>query len=227
VFGRVIRGYDVVEKIVALPVDNKDRPLTPIVISNCGELELRKPPGSCSRQCRLNNVTYFCVAKAEPEQKSRARRRDRSRSPSSSRPRSPSRSPSREGRHRKKKFKRRRGTTPEVQDVEKSKAREHSLPLKSSSDNTLDRKETEEEYDARLEREENERIEEQRRRELERLKAKYESQADTVGKDGVRYKGEFFKFHLAAIVFYVSIVGRGRMKFIDPETHQRKIQNPR
>ena len=58
VFGRVIRGYDVVEKIAALPVDNKDRPLAPIVISNCGELELRKPPGSCSRRCCTRPVNF-------------------------------------------------------------------------------------------------------------------------------------------------------------------------
>lgn len=43
VFGRVIRGYeDVIPKIVDVPTDEKDRPKVPIVISNCGELELRK-----------------------------------------------------------------------------------------------------------------------------------------------------------------------------------------
>lgn len=46
VFGRVLRGYDeVVQKIAEVPVDGKDRPLTPVVIHNCGELELKKPPG--------------------------------------------------------------------------------------------------------------------------------------------------------------------------------------
>lgn len=44
VFGKVIRGYeDVVKRLAQVPVDAKDRPQTPIVISNCGELELRKP----------------------------------------------------------------------------------------------------------------------------------------------------------------------------------------
>lgn len=43
VFGRVIRGYDeVVKKLAAVPVDDKDRPQHPIVIVNCGELELKK-----------------------------------------------------------------------------------------------------------------------------------------------------------------------------------------
>jgi hypothetical protein len=45
VFGRVIRGYeDVIPKIVDISTDEKDRPKVPIVISNCGELELRKKP---------------------------------------------------------------------------------------------------------------------------------------------------------------------------------------
>jgi peptidyl-prolyl isomerase G (cyclophilin G) len=43
VFGRVIRGYDeVVKKLVVIPVDDKDRPQHPIVIVNCGELELKR-----------------------------------------------------------------------------------------------------------------------------------------------------------------------------------------
>lgn len=61
-------------------------------------------------------------------------------------------------------------------------------------------KETEEEYDARLEREERERIEADKRRELERLGREITSRKD----GGVRFKG------------------RGRMKFIDPELHYRQ-----
>jgi peptidyl-prolyl isomerase G (cyclophilin G) len=41
VFGKVISGREVLQKIVEIPVDGKDRPTTPVVISNCGELELR------------------------------------------------------------------------------------------------------------------------------------------------------------------------------------------
>ena len=45
VFGRVIRGFDdVVQKIAQVTTDEKDRPTVPVVIINCGELELRKPP---------------------------------------------------------------------------------------------------------------------------------------------------------------------------------------
>lgn len=42
-FGKVIRGFeDVVQRLVEVPVDQKDRPIKPILIINCGELELRK-----------------------------------------------------------------------------------------------------------------------------------------------------------------------------------------
>ena len=50
------------------------------------------------------------------------------------------------------------------------------------------REETEEEYDARLEREEKERLEEARRLELERIKRQYEDSLRS--NDGIRFKGE-------------------------------------
>ena len=50
VFGRVIRGFDdVVRKIAQVSTDEKDRPAIPVIVYNCGELELRKkaaPPRS-------------------------------------------------------------------------------------------------------------------------------------------------------------------------------------
>jgi hypothetical protein len=46
VFGKVIRGYDVIEKITQVSVDEKSRPAVPVVITNCGELELRKKPAT-------------------------------------------------------------------------------------------------------------------------------------------------------------------------------------
>jgi peptidyl-prolyl isomerase G (cyclophilin G) len=57
--------------------------------------------------------------------------------------------------------------------------------------------ETEEEYDARLEREELERIEAQRKKDLERLKERYEREIQN-NNGGVRLKG------------------RGRMMYVDP-----------
>jgi peptidyl-prolyl isomerase G (cyclophilin G) len=51
VFGKVIRGFDdVVRKIAQVSTDEKDRPAVPVIVFNCGELELRKkatPPRSC------------------------------------------------------------------------------------------------------------------------------------------------------------------------------------
>ncbi|KAG9087720.1 cytochrome P450 monooxygenase 11, partial [Ceratobasidium sp. UAMH 11750] len=44
VFGRVVAGLDIVKQISKLPVDEKSRPLKPVVIASCGELELRKAP---------------------------------------------------------------------------------------------------------------------------------------------------------------------------------------
>jgi Cyclophilin type peptidyl-prolyl cis-trans isomerase/CLD len=41
VFGKVISGREVLQQFAMIPVDDKDRPTTPVVISNCGELELR------------------------------------------------------------------------------------------------------------------------------------------------------------------------------------------
>ena len=56
VFGRVIRGYDdVIPKIVDIPTDEKDRPKVPIVVSNCGELELRKKPVAPQPQQRKDH----------------------------------------------------------------------------------------------------------------------------------------------------------------------------
>ncbi|KAF8072140.1 cyclophilin-like domain-containing protein [Lyophyllum atratum] len=177
VFGRVIRGYQVVQKIAALPVDAKDRPLSPVVISNSGELELRKAPAKPSEPTSDKRTT--------PEK----RRTRRSRSSSGSRSRSKSRSPDRERRRRKKK---------------KSKRKEDTTPPPDEPKYTTKAptEETEEEYDARLEREENERLAAERKRELARIKEKYD--AELRSNNGVRFKG------------------RGRMKFLDPELSQSR-----
>ena len=38
VFGRVLTGMDIVQKIEDLPADSSDRPKVEVVIQNCGEL---------------------------------------------------------------------------------------------------------------------------------------------------------------------------------------------
>jgi len=151
VFGRVVKGYDdVIKQLANIPVDEKHRPTTPIVISNCGELELRK---SVKR----------------PRSKDTIQQRDSARS---------------------------RSTSP-------NSKRRSIRPKKSYKPDKPDMTtETEEEYDARLEREEKERLEAQRREALQRIKAKCEQDGQST--DGIRFKG------------------RGRMKFIDPEIGQRR-----
>ncbi|KAJ7716825.1 cyclophilin-like domain-containing protein [Mycena maculata] len=157
VFGRVIRGYDeVVTKLAEVPVDEKARPLDTVLISNCGELELRKP----AKPARP-------VFDEEGEDEPRRSRSKRSASEASDRPRR-----------------------------KKSKRKKEEEPVAEPTD-AAPPQETEEEYDARLEREEDERIEAKRKRDLQRLKEKYESELQSKN-GGVRLKG------------------RGRMMYVDP-----------
>ncbi|KAJ8072616.1 hypothetical protein PM082_016175 [Marasmius tenuissimus] len=171
VFGKVLRGYDeVVQKIVEVPVDAKDRPTVPVIISNCGELELRKkapapPPEPEKRSASVSDSED--EAKDKHRSSKRRSRRSRSRSPSDS-------DDSTRRRHKKSK--------------RKHKSRKHkSDGDEVKKEDRQPQKETEEEYDARLEREEQERFEAARKRELERAKARYEEDAQTT--NGVRYKG--------------------------------------
>jgi len=50
VFGKVIHGMEHIEAIGRLETDSKDRPLDKVIISHCGELELRKPPTQAVRR---------------------------------------------------------------------------------------------------------------------------------------------------------------------------------
>ncbi|KAH7884565.1 cyclophilin-like domain-containing protein [Phlebopus sp. FC_14] len=163
VFGKVIRGYEVVQKLAGVPVDEKDRPQVPIIIVNCGELELRR--------------TQRPDAAAQ-SRKTRKRRNDRSRS----------RSPDRAKESRRQKLKRMRSP-----EVDGGNDEDPNLNKRST--------ETEEEYDIRLEREERERIEAAKRKELEHIKRRNQT---TSSRGSIHFKG------------------RGRMKFIDPELHQRQ-----
>jgi len=162
VVGRIVRGFhEVVQKITAVPVDG------PVIIQNCGELELRKPA-----------VAKRTVSESESDSVKLKPSHSRSPSPPDSR------------RRRKKSKRKHKGD-----QVENGKEKKADRVIINS------RGETEEEYDVRLEKEEIERLEADRRRELERIKKKYEAQSQT--KDGVRFKG------------------RGRMKYLDPDVQFR------
>ncbi|OZJ05757.1 hypothetical protein BZG36_01267 [Bifiguratus adelaidae] len=50
VFGRVVKGYEIVEQIENLPVDAKDHPLSMVMIAHCGELVLQLPPEVLAKQ---------------------------------------------------------------------------------------------------------------------------------------------------------------------------------
>lgn len=94
-----------------------------------------------------------------------------------------------------------------------------------------ERKETEEEYDARLEREENERIATEKRRRLEALRDRHQRDLEKPPQNGVRFKGTQMASpdsnlsglinHLLVPHAHAFYPGRGRMKFIDPELQRR------
>ncbi|KAL5485733.1 hypothetical protein ACEPAI_6774 [Sanghuangporus weigelae] len=247
VFGRVIRGFDdvVLKQIANVPTDEKDRPIVPVEIINCGELQLVKRPASAaaagadmgkeskergSEESESEEKRGRKRRKRRLHSSSRSRSVSHSHSPvrsiSRSRPRSPTpdfrseqsdseadhkrRSSSTKKKHRKdkkeekKKHKKRKSHRRRSPSSSRSRSASYERAL-SNGHTGIPRQETEEEYDARLEREERERIEEARRRELAEIKKRYEAeQARREAGAGVRFKG------------------RGRMKYIDPELHSRR-----
>ncbi|ESK89298.1 peptidyl-prolyl cis-trans isomerase [Moniliophthora roreri MCA 2997] len=171
VFGRVLRGFEeVVRKIEQVPCDAKDRPSVPIIINNCGELELRKKVQPLPAKPEKRSVSVSGSDSEDNRKRSKRRsRRSRSRSLSADD------SDGGEKRRHRKKSKRKH-----VSDKKERKER-------SPSPDAVPRKETEEEYDTRLEREEKERMEEARKRHLEKMKTQYESESQS--SNGIRYKG--------------------------------------
>ncbi|KAJ1307429.1 hypothetical protein OPQ81_001531 [Rhizoctonia solani] len=181
VFGRVVSGLDIVKQISEMPVDEKSRPLKPVVITSCGELELRKAPPKHRDPTPESRSASPADSDSDHERAHRRKSRHRSRSASPEGTRS---------KHKKHKSKR------------KDKERKRD---KESKDREMDdkepRKETEEEYDARLEREENERIAARRKAELEERKRTLEREREkTYEATGIRYKG------------------RGQMKYRGPDS---------
>ncbi|KAI0788092.1 cyclophilin-like domain-containing protein [Fomes fomentarius] len=205
VFGRVVRGYEVVERIAEVPTDEKDRPRTPVVIANSGELMLRAQTQPQTAKSTSDD--------RRPGKKRRHKSRSRSSSPSPERDRSRSRPrdpDSDQDRRRHMSHKDRK-----EKKKHRSKSKKHKKARPASRSPSQGREgdkdagavsETESQYDARLEREEKERMEAGRKRELERIarRLKEEEERRTRDSGGVRFKG------------------RGRMKYIDPELQQRR-----
>ena len=199
VFGKVIRGFDdVVPKIAQGSTDEKDRPVVPVIVYNCGELELRKkaaPPRTCiilsffsfgnvmGSLLLYSSSSAFLPAK-EPSVSASSESEDETerRSHKCHKRRQRSRSPGNATEGDDKRLKRKR--------KHKHQKDEDRSPSRSGkAEPVTERKETEEEYDARLEREENERLAAARKREMERLSREREQEAAST--NGVRFKGMF------------------------------------
>ena len=189
VFGRVIHNLELIQQIGKLEVDGKDRPISPVVIAHCGELELRRPAAP-------DGAGVGAGAGARDDRPAASRARSSSRSRSRSRSRSPPRrrrystSPSDSGSDssytREKKARRR--------ERDERRARKQARRDRKNGDSRDteggergERGETEAELDARLEREEKERLAMEAE---ERARRDKEQRERAQGSGGVVYKGE-------------------------------------
>ena len=157
VFGRVIHGMEHIETIGRLETDSKDRPLNKVIISHCGELELRKP---APRRPTTPPSAQSDTGSEEEERRERRRRKASKRD--------------------------KRETSEERRDRRSLKKEKRKSKKDGNGNGNGNGEETIDELDARLEREEKERLdtlrvekEEAAKRERERLKAE----------GGVVYKG--------------------------------------
>ncbi|KAI5453064.1 hypothetical protein NCC49_006093 [Naganishia albida] len=182
VFGRVVRGFEHVQAIEKVQVDDRDRPLSPVTIVNCGELVLAKKANAAPKA----EESRRSVSPSSTASRSPRRRRRSSVSDSDS-----SASDSEEERRRRKKK--------EKKSKKKDKKRDRDGKKDKLRGLVGDYKETEEELDARLEREENERIAAAKKEKMEQLKRQLEEEKRSQADGGVVYRG------------------RGAMKYRDPE----------
>ncbi|KZT58099.1 hypothetical protein CALCODRAFT_260117 [Calocera cornea HHB12733] len=187
-FGRVVAGYDVIEKISNVETDGKDRPLEKVLIASCGELEFRKVP---PKPVADREASAEASEEESPPPKGKRRHRGEDSDEDDS-----------EEEERKRRKRERKARKQEKRDRREKERSKRDEVVPSKPDPAVPHQETEEEYDARLEREEQERINEIRRKELEALKREKEDTSVVI--DGVRYKG------------------RGAMKYRDPESSFRQ-----
>ncbi|KAF8311708.1 hypothetical protein DL93DRAFT_2168817 [Clavulina sp. PMI_390] len=206
VFGRVVKGNEIITKVSEVPTDAKNRPTRPVIISNCGELVLKKktappPPEPATRGRSISRTPSQSRSRSRPSASSRSPPRRRPRDSRSASPAarncgtaSRSRTPPRKAGRDKKKS---RG---------KKSKRGKDKEREGGAGSRQPRQETEEELDARLEREENERIAAAKRQEAVRAKERLEADRRRRGddqRDGIRFKG------------------RGNMRYRDPDMNRR------
>ncbi|KAI9759023.1 MAG: hypothetical protein M1835_000477 [Candelina submexicana] len=91
IFGHLVSGQYTLARLASLPVDKNDRPLTPVIISHCGELERRKKAPILETTTATKDTTSTSPNRGR-------KRRKRSDSPS----RSPSRSVTPDRKHHRK-----------------------------------------------------------------------------------------------------------------------------
>lgn len=142
VFGKVVKGMEIIQQIAQVPVDSKDKPIEDVRIVNCGELIKKSAVGV---QPVVTPTPAETRGRGRTRSISPSRSRSRSRSPSTSSSRS--RSPSRDRKRSRKSSSRR----------EKKDKKERRRKLKGLVDDYgteagaggKEREETEEELDAR------------------------------------------------------------------------------
>jgi peptidyl-prolyl isomerase G (cyclophilin G) len=218
VFGKVVRGMEIVKAIEAVPVDTKDVPLKTVQIVGCGELEFRGPAAtqatsapvtrnvSQDRDKRARSESGSGSEQSEGEGEDEEERKERKRRRKEEK---------RETKRRRKEEKRKR------KHSSMSRSRSHSPSEGKAMDIDPNTIETEEEYDLRLEREEKERLEAKRAE-----RTKYEKEQAKMGKidekTGVRYKGLFFYNSKSELLLTLVFPGRGQMRFVDPEKYRSR-----
>jgi len=69
VFGRIVAWMDHISAIGKLPTDEKDRPLSRVTITHCGELELRKPAAPSSKPPVRSNSPANSVSDKSPQRR--------------------------------------------------------------------------------------------------------------------------------------------------------------
>ncbi|BGP28003.1 peptidyl-prolyl cis-trans isomerase, cyclophilin-type [Rhodotorula toruloides] len=200
VFGKVVKGYEIIVAMSKMPVDAKDHPTQLVTISHCGELERRvaakpktPPPPSPSTSSRSRSRSRSVSRSPSPDRKRsrssrhRSRRHDTDESGSENddrrrRHRSSSHRSSSHKHHSSRRHKHRssrRSASPE--------RKEDSPELSAEQIAALEAQKREEEAAAWRRREEEEREAEMRRREAGEARERYER--EQIAKGGIIYKG--------------------------------------
>jgi peptidyl-prolyl isomerase G (cyclophilin G) len=74
IFGRVVAGEDTLARIAKVPVDAKDCPMTPVLVSRCGELERKKK--SQQQQKRDSRQEESAIIDSSADDRGRRRKSD-------------------------------------------------------------------------------------------------------------------------------------------------------